>query len=255
MHRDKTQFIIWSLSFFFIAYMLVSLFYLYVAVGESINQVSAALFNSQVLGALTISVASAFLVGGLAVAIGVPVAYFMAFNEFRGKETLEMLLIDMPQTFPPVTEGLVYLLMLGRFRLAYTFAAVIIAKFYVSAPFTLSFLTRRFRELKGNGYDVIARSLGARTRHVLNWIMIPLSARDVVGGFSLTWARAMGELAATLVFAGAIPWQTEIIPTLVFLTSRNAPAIAMAASVIAETLSLVALFSFRLIGRGRKWVT
>jgi len=253
--RDKTRLVIYGLSIVFVGYMLVSLFYLYVAVGESFSQVVVALFDSRVLGALTISVASAFLVGGLAVGIGVPVAYFMAFKEFRAKETLEMLLIDMPQTFPPVTEGLVYLLMLGRFGLAYTFTAVVIAKFYVSAPFTLSFLTRRFRELRSEGYDVIARSLGARTKHVLNWVMIPLSSRDMLAGFSLTWARAMGELAATLVFAGAVPWQTEIIPTLVFLTSRDAPAIAMAASVIAETLSICALFSFRWIARGSKWPT
>jgi len=253
--RDRFELIIYGLSFIFIAYMLVSLFYLYVAVGESFSQVAAAMLDSRVLGALTISVSSAFLVGGLAVAVGVPVAYFMAFKEFRGKETLEILLVDMPQTFPPVTEGLVYLLMLGRFGFAYTFAAVIIAKFYVSAPFTLSFLTRGYRQIRSAGYDIVARSLGAETRHLLNWVMLPISARDLLAGFSLTWARAMGELAATLIFAGAIPWRTEIIPTLVYLTARDAPAIAMAASVIAETLSIGALLSFRWIAGGRKWLT
>jgi len=252
MMRDGFEAIINALACVFIAYMLISLFYLYVAVGESFGKVAMALFDSRVLGALTISVLSAFIVGSLAVAVGIPAAYLLTFKEFRGKEALQMLLVDMPQTFPPVTEGLVYLLMFGRFGLAYTFAAVIIAKFYVSAPFTVSFLTRRWREVKNDGYPIIARSLGARTRHLVSWVMLPLSARDLLAGFSLTWARAMGELAATLVFAGAIPWRTETIPTLVYLTSQGAPEIAMAASVIAETLSLIALFSFRWIGGGRK---
>jgi len=255
MPKDNFELIIYALSFIFIAYMLVSLFYLYVAVGESLGQVAGVLLDTRVLGALTISASSAFIVGGLAVAVSVPVAYFMTFKQFKGKETLEILLVDMPQTFPPVTEGLVYLLMLGRFGLAYTFAAVIIAKFYVAAPFTLSFLTRRYREIAGTGYDVVARSLGADTKHLLNWVILPLSARDLLAGFSLTWARAMGELAATLIFAGAVPWRTEIIPTLVYLTSKDAPAIAMAASVIAETLSIGALLSFRWIAGGRKWLT
>jgi len=54
------------------------------------------------------------------------------------------------------------------------------------------------------------------------------------------------------VFAGAIPWKTEVIPTLVYLTAAETPQVAIAASVIAETLSMIALLSFRWIGRGRR---
>jgi len=234
-----------------IVYMLVSIFYLYVAVGESWSLVVSALFESRVLGAIAISVSSAFIVGGLAIAAAIPTAYLLAYRNFRGKGVLETFLIDLPQTFPPVTEGLVYLLMLGRIGLAYTYMAVIIAKFYVSAPFAISFAARRFREIRESGLDVIARSLGAKTRHVLGRILLPLSSRDLLAGFSLTWARAMGELAATLVFAGAITWRTEVIPTLVYLTAAETPHVAIAASVIAETLSIVALLSFKWIARGR----
>ena len=72
---------------------------------------------------------------------------------------------------------------------------------------------------------------------------------SAIAGFSLTWARAMGELAATLVFAGAIPWVTETIPTLVYFTAAETPQVAIAASVVAETLSIVALLSFKWIAR------
>jgi len=249
MVKDRFGFAMQILACTFIAYMLISLFYLYVIVGGSWNSVGKALFDTRVLGALTISVSSAFIVGGLAVAAAIPVAYFLVYKDFRGKGMLETLLIDLPQTFPPVTEGLVYLLMFGQFGLAYTFTAVILAKFYVSAPFTVSFATRRFREIKATGLDVIARSLGAKTKHVVRRVLLPLSARDLLAGFSLTWARAMGELAATLVFAGATPWKTESIPALVYLTAETAPEVAIAASVIAETLSIIALVSFRWITR------
>ncbi|MEM2110472.1 MAG: ABC transporter permease subunit [Candidatus Bathyarchaeia archaeon] len=132
-------------------------------------------------------------------------------------------MIDLPQMFPPVTEGLVYLLMFEQIGLAYTYAAVIIAKFYVSAPFAISFATRRFREIRETGLDIIAKSLGAKTRNILGRVLLPLSSRDLLAGFSLTWTRAMGELAATFVFAGAIAWKTETIPALVYLTSKDAP--------------------------------
>jgi len=249
--KDRFELAILTLACVVIAFMLVSIFYLYVAVGENWSLVGSALFESRVLGAITISISSALIVGALAVAAAIPSAYLLTYRNFRGKGMLETFLIDLPQTLPPVTEGLVYLLMLGHVGLAYTYSAVIIAKFYVSAPFAISFAARRFREIRESGLDVIARSLGAKTNDLLGRILLPLSSRDLLAGFSLTWARAMGELAATLVFAGAIPWKTEVIPTLVYLTAAETPQVAIAASVIAETLSIIALLSFRWIGRRR----
>jgi molybdate transport system permease protein len=247
--KDKFEFSINLVASFVIVYMLISIFYLYVAVGENWNLVFSALFESRVHGAIVVSILSALIVGGLAIAAAIPVAYILTYRDFRGRELLETFLIELPQTFPPVTEGLVYLLMLGRFSLPYTFTAVIIAKFYVSAPFTISFATRRFREIKESGIDIIARSLGAKMKHVLGKVLLPLSGRDLVAGFSLTWARAMGELAATLVFAGAIPWKTETLPALIYLAAEENPQIAIAASVIAETLSIISLLLFKWIGR------
>jgi len=91
----------------------------------------------------------------------------------------------------------------------------------------------------------MARSLGADTKQLLFRIILPLSKRDLLAGFSLTWARAMGELGATMVFAGIIPWKTEVIPTLVFSVSQSEPHTAIAAAVVAETLSIIALVSLR----------
>jgi molybdate transport system permease protein len=248
--KDKFELAITALACAIVIYMLVSIFYLYIAVGESWNLVGSALLENRMLGAIVISISSAFIVGGLAIASAIPIAYLLTYRDFRGKGMLETFLIDLPQTFPPVTEGLVYLLMLDRTGLAFTYAAVIIAKFYVSAPFAISFATRRFREIRESGLDVIAKSLGAKTKHVLGRVLLPLSSRDLLAGFSLTWARAMGELAATLVFAGAIAWQTETIPTLVYKANQEGMrAIAIAASVVAETLSIVALLSFKWIAR------
>ncbi|MEM1585859.1 MAG: ABC transporter permease subunit [Candidatus Bathyarchaeia archaeon] len=246
---DKLDVAIKIMASAVIIYMFISILYLYVAVGEKWDLILSALLNSRVHGAIMISVSSAFIVGVLAIVTAIPVAYVLTYSNFRGKYILEIFLVDLPQTFPPVTEGLVYLLMFGRFGLAYTFVAVIIAKFYVSAPFTISFAARRFREIKESGIDVIARSLGAKTSHILSKILFPMTFRDLAAGFSLTWARAMGELAASLIFAGAIPWATETLPVLIYLASRESPEVAIAASVITESLSIVALLLFKFVAR------
>jgi len=61
----------------------------------------------------------------------------------------------------------------------------------------------------------------------------------------------MGELAATLVFAGAIPWVTETLPVLIYLTSSESPQVAIASSVVMETLSIISLLLFKFIARRR----
>jgi len=252
---DKYDIIILALASCFILFMLASLFYLYVAVGNSWNLVVNALFNSRIVGALWISVSAAFIVGALAIVVSIPTAYVLTYSKFRGKSLMETLLIEFPQTFPPATVGLVYLFMLGPgspINIAYTYPAVIIAKFYVSAPFALGLTLRRFREIHRMGLDVIAESLGGKTKHVLLWVLIPLSTVDLLGGFSLTWARAMGEVAATLIFAGAFPWKTEIFPAVVYLASQSDPPLALAASLIAAALSIIALMLFRWIVGGRR---
>ncbi len=232
----------------FATFMLASGFYIYFITLASWDKVAPQFLSSRVLGALFISVSSSFIVGILAVLVGVPFAYFLTYKEFRFKSTLETLMVDLPQTFPPVTVGLVYLLLFGPgspANIAFTFAAVVIAKFYVSSPFMVGFAARRFREVKARGLDLMARSLGANTRQLLVRIIIPLSRRDLLAGFSLTWARAMGELGATMVFAGIIPWKTEVIPTLVYSVSQTEPHTAIAAAVVAETLSIIALISLK----------
>ncbi|MFH0748664.1 MAG: hypothetical protein V1915_01920 [Candidatus Bathyarchaeota archaeon] len=252
---DKFDVMLLFFAVCFTFFMVASLFYLYVVAGESWNLVFQSLFDERIIGALWVSVSSAFIVGVLAIGAAIPTAYILTYREFMGKELIETLLIEFPQTFPPATVGLVYLFMFGLgspINIAYTYPAVLVAKFYVAAPFAMSFTVRRFREIKRTGLDLIAKSLGGKTKHVLSWILIPLSRRDLLAGFSLTWARAMGEVAATLIFAGAIPWKTEIFPAVVYLASIEKPQLALAASVVASILSIIALLSFKWIVRKRE---
>ncbi|MEM2418275.1 MAG: hypothetical protein QW414_05930, partial [Candidatus Bathyarchaeia archaeon] len=68
-----------------VIYMLISILYLYIAVGENWGLVLSALLESRVHGAIFISISSAILVGILAVAAAIPVAYVLTYANFRGK--------------------------------------------------------------------------------------------------------------------------------------------------------------------------
>jgi len=68
-----------------ILFMLVSLFYLYVMVGNSWGLVVNALLDSRILGAMWVSVSAAFIVSAIALVVAIPTAY--EFHQNRNKSS------------------------------------------------------------------------------------------------------------------------------------------------------------------------
>lgn len=253
MHRSKIRYfiiVIYVLAALLLAWTVCTFLYQYVAALGSIKAVYAAWKDDRILSALWLSILSSFATVFFAIIFGIPLAYLFAIKEFRGKALLETLSVDVPQTFPPVAEGMIYLLLLGpnspiRVNLAFTFTALVIAKIYVCAPFVVSFATRKFREIRQTGMNMTARSLGANPFQVFTMIFIPIGLKDIAAGVSLCWSRAMGELGGSLIFAGVIAYQTEIIPTFIATQAQTLTIAALAATILVTTASTLALVSFK----------
>lgn len=242
--------VLYVLAGILLAASVVPFLYQYVAAVGSYSEVIPAFGNARILTALWLSFLSACVTTVLALVFGVPLAYFFARTEFRGKALVETLAVDVPQTFPPVAEGMIFLLMLGpnspfHVNLAYTFTALVIAKFYISTPFVVSFTARRFREIEQTGINLTARTLGATPFQVFLTIFLPLGLKDISAGASLCWSRSMGELGGSLLFAGVIPSKTEIIPTFISTQAQEQTALALAATILVTAASAIALTSFK----------
>src|SRR6266545_7095095 len=187
--------VLYILAGVLLAASIIPFLYQYVAAVGSYRDVIPAFGNARILTALWLSLLSACVTTALALLFGVPLAYFFARTEFQGKGLVETLAVDVPQTFPPVAQGMIFLLMLGpdspfHVNLAYTFTALVIAKFYISAPFVVSFTARRFREIEKTGINLTARSLGATPFQVFLTIFVPLGLKDIGAGAALCWSRA-----------------------------------------------------------------
>lgn len=246
--------ILYSLGIILLTWSILIFFYQYIAAFSMSSEVLKAFLNPRILSSLWISLTSAVATALLSILFGVPLAYFFAIKKFKGKTILETLTIDVPQTFPPVAEGIILLLMLGpnspfHINIAYTYLALILAKFFVSAPFVIAFTTRKFREVQETGLDITAKTLGANEFQTFWTIFIPLAFKDIIAGTSLCWARAMGELGGSLIFAAVIPFKTEDIPTFI-ATNSSATAPALAATILVTTASIIALLSFKKITPG-----
>ncbi len=245
-------FLLYFLAGFTLLFLVGTILFQYYAALGSIDKVLASLSDERILSALYLSIASSVATTIFAVIFGVPLAYVFAIKQFKGKVPLETIAVDVPQTFPPVAEGMIFLLMLGptspfHVNLTFTFAALVIAKFFIAGPFVVSTVARRFRDIQKSGINLTARSLGANPIQVFTTVFIPLSLTDIAGGSILCWSRAMGELGGSLVFAGVVPFKTEVLPTYIALDAKTLTTGALAATILGTTASMLALVTFKKI--------
>ena len=173
--------------------------------------------------ALSLVTTSASL--ALTVAIGSPLAYVLARRTFPGKR-LAQIVIDLPIVLPPSVAGLALLLVFGGagcwaapgsagWSIPFTTVAVILAQTFVSAPF---FVRAARAGIAGVDRDLedAARVDGASERQVFRTMTIPLASSALAAGLVMSWARALGEFGATIMFAGNVEGRTQTLPLVVY---------------------------------------
>lgn len=164
----------------------------------------------------------------IVVVIGVPVARWMARNYFPGKAIVETVLM-LPLVLPPTVVGFLLLVVFGRRSpvgreieailqqpIVFTQAAAVIAAIVVAFPLMYQTAKAGFATVSTKVEDA-ARVDGAGEWTIFLYITIPLAWRSILAGIVLSFARALGEFGATLMFAGNIPGVTQTIPTAIYV--------------------------------------
>jgi molybdate transport system permease protein len=212
--------------------------------------------TSPVLAALALSLTTTAVSVVLTVAIGLPLALVLARRTFRGKWFVEAL-VDLPIVLPPAVAGLALLLVFGRrgllaaplqaagLDIAFTTIAVILAQTFVSAPF---FVRAARAGIAGVDRDLedAARVDGANERQVFRTMTVPLAGATLAAGLVMSWARALGEFGATIMFAGNVEGRTQTLPLVVYGEFQAGDLDAsVAAGAILVLAALGVLFAVR----------
>ncbi|MEM7799883.1 MAG: ABC transporter permease [Chloroflexota bacterium] len=185
-----------------------------------------ALGDLALTSAITLSLGSTALTVFFTVLFGTPLAYFLARTDFPLRR-LVITLVELPIVMPPVVAGLALLAAFGRRGLVgqwlaelgvsvtFSLTAVVMAQLFVSAPFYIRAAQSRFASLPREYED--AAAVDGADRWVMFWqIILPQSRRALLVGLILSWARAMGEFGATILFAGNLQGRTQTMPLLVY---------------------------------------
>ncbi|MFM2106372.1 MAG: hypothetical protein RL338_1404 [Chloroflexota bacterium] len=220
--------------------------------------VREALGSAAVLDALVLSLVTSGIALLLTIAVGTPLAWILARRRFRGRRLVETLL-DLPVVLPPAVAGIALLLVFGRGGLLgpvlssagivvpFTTAAVVLAQAFVAGPFYVRAARAGFAAVDREIEDA-ARADGAGGWEVFRHVTAPLAEGALAGGLVMTWARAVGEFGATIMFAGSIEGRTRTLPVEVYagFASGIERSIAAAAILVVAALGvLLAVRAFR----------
>ena len=256
---EKFNGFMFILAFSFTFFILLSIFYLFSALSYG-PLIFEYLFSQQVILALWVSISSSTIVMLISLVFGIPTAWMLANKDFKHKTILETLIVDVPHSFPPGVVGTTYLLMfqptspIGALfenlgiHVINSFWAMGLVKTFISAPFLVGIVTMKFRELRKSELEIIAKSLGASDFKSFYSITLPLSKNAIVGGSARCWARALGEIAGTIVFAGAIiPGVTQTMPAIIVFEAQTSLPAALTLALILATISISILIVFKLL--------
>jgi molybdate transport system permease protein len=219
------------------------------------------LADRHVAQALQVSFATTLTSLALTLLAGTPVAYLLARYRFPGHGLLDTLL-DLPMVLPPAVAGIALLVAFGRTgllghplaaagaQIAFTQLAVVLAQTFVAAPFYVRTAASAFAGVERE-LEQVAAVDGASPLAVFARITLPLTAPALLGGAVMTWARALGEFGATLLFAGNFPGITQTMPLAIYIGFEQDLGVSITLSVILLIVSFGVLFLMKAILRQR----
>jgi len=219
------------------------------------RELAAGLADPLVIPALRLSVFTTTLSLLVILAGGTPLAWVLARRTGRAWRVLETI-VELPIVLPPAVAGVALLLAFGRrgllgpalggagIGIPFTRAAVVFAQTFVAAPFYLQAAVAAFRRLDPD-LLVVARSLGASRPRVLTAVAVPVSWPGLAGGAALSWARALGEFGATLMFAGNMSGRTQTLPLAIYTALESDLHTAQSLSILLVVVAFALLVAVR----------
>ena len=194
---------------------------------EDPGAVVANLQDSEVLGSIFTSAYCALIATIIALIFGIPLAYTLARNDFKGKGFIEAI-IDIPIVIPHTVTGIALLTVFaphgilgmpfGKIGISFVDAmpGIIVAMLFVSSSFMINSAREGFENVDPR-LEKVARTLGSGNFRTFFGITIPLSLRSIVVGSIMTWARAISEFGAVIILA----YYPMIAPTLIYTRFLN----------------------------------
>ena len=218
--------------------------------------------------ALRLSITLACVATTIAVTIGVPLAWWLAYSRNWWRNVTSSL-ITLPLVLPPTVLGFYLLLLLGpsglgalaahitgKSTFAFSFTGLTIGSVIAALPYIVQSTQAAFETIGFKPIE-IAYTLRASPLRAFLRVALPLSAPGIIAGAVIAFAHTIGEFGLVLMIGGDIPGQTRVLSIMLFdhvETGNWAAAHTIAGGMVAfafATILILRLTQNRLTQRTR----
>lgn len=181
--------------------------------------------SERVLHSYQVSFGTAFAAAAINVVFGLLVAWVLVRYTFPGKRILDAL-IDLPFALPTAVAGITLTTLYSEngwigqlleplnIKVAFTPLGISIALTFIGLPFVVRMVQPVLQNIEKE-LEEAAESLGASHFQIFQKVILPAIFPALLSGFSLAFARGLGEYGSVVFIAGNMPMKTEIAPLMI----------------------------------------
>jgi sulfate transport system permease protein len=219
------------------------------------------LMDPRVLAALRLSFGGALVAAVINAGAGLLLAWVLVRYQFPGRRIVDAI-VDLPFALPTAVAGIALTALYvpngwigGLFApfditIAFTPLGVLVAMIFIGMPFVVRTVQPVLQEADQE-VDDAASSLGASRWLIFRRIILPTLLPSLITGFSLAFARAVGEYGSIIFIAGNIPGVSEIAPLLIITKLEQYDYAG--ATAIAVVMLVVSFILLCIINGLQKW--
>lgn len=216
--------------------------------------------SPRVIAAFELSIGASIIAAVINSIFGFTVAWTLSRYEFLGKALLDAL-VDLPFALPTSVAGITLTSIyaqngiIGRLfvplgiKIAFAPLGIIVALTFIGLPFVVRTVQPVLQDLEAE-LEEAAATLGASRLQTFRRVIGPAMLPALITGFTLAFARALGEYGSVVFISGNMPMKTEVVPLLIMtkleeFDYQGATAIALVMLILSFTM----LFMINLLQR------
>jgi len=220
------------------------------------DQFVTAVSSPRVLAAYKVSFGASFAAAFVNLFAGLLVAWVLVRYRFPGRRFIDAL-VDLPFALPTAVAGIAltalyapngwvgqYLEPLG-IKVAFRPLGIVVALIFIGLPFVVRTVQPVLEEAERE-LEEAAAMLGASRWQTFRMVILPAILPALLTGFSLAFARAIGEYGSVIFIAGNLPMVSEIGPLIIITKLEQydyAGATAVATVMLCASFVLLLLIN------------
>ena len=170
----------------------------------------------RVLSSYAVSFFTAFVAAAIDAVMGMIIAWVLVRYDFPGKAIMDGI-IELPFALPTAVAGIA----LTHLTTTEGWVGAFFQKFGIKIAYTrlgIPFVVRAVQPVLEKidiQYEEAANILGANSRQTMFRVILPEILPSLIAGFTMSFARGLGEYGSVVFIAGNTPYETEIAPLMI----------------------------------------